>query len=64
MDTKNGKIRQVTNTVDDETNLAFSFDEQKVLFTQGDNLFAWNAATGEISQLTNFRKGRKADCQG
>lgn len=63
MDTKTGEIRQVTTTIDNETNPAFSFDEQKVLFTQGDNLFAWNVATGGISQLTNFRKGWKADAR-
>ncbi|MBC7921196.1 MAG: prolyl oligopeptidase family serine peptidase [Ferruginibacter sp.] len=65
LDTKTGKIRPVTNTVEAETNPVFSHDEKRILFTREDNLFAWNPGTGETSQLTDFRKGaKKADAKG
>lgn len=58
MDVKKGNIRQITNTIAAETSPVFSFDEQKILFTREDNLFAWQPANGTTQQLTNFKKGK------
>jgi dipeptidyl aminopeptidase/acylaminoacyl peptidase len=59
LDIKSGKIRQLTNTTDPETSPSFSRDEQKVVFMQGDNVYTWQLQTGELTQVTNFKKGSK-----
>ncbi len=56
---KNGKVIQVTNTVEREGNPGFTFDEQEVTFVRDNNLFAWNINNGHVAQLTDFRKGKK-----
>ena len=63
VDTKSGKVRQLTNTVDTEADPTFSGDEQRVIFRRsGTNLFSMDLATGELSQLTDFHTGsKKAD---
>ncbi|MBK8512389.1 MAG: hypothetical protein IPL56_09105 [Saprospiraceae bacterium] len=37
-----------------ERNPVFSFNETEVVYTKGDNLYAWNIASGSTQQLTNF----------
>jgi dipeptidyl aminopeptidase/acylaminoacyl peptidase len=54
-----GKILQITNTLEYESNATFSDNETKVIFTANGNLFSWEIATGGFSQLTDFRKGSK-----
>lgn len=55
-----GGVRQLTNTVDAETDGVFSGDEQRVVFRRnGANLFSINLQTGELTQLTDFRAGPK-----
>ena len=54
---KNGKARQITNTIERESNVSFSGDEKSIIFQKGDNLFEWAIADGTLKQLTNFRKG-------
>jgi dipeptidyl aminopeptidase/acylaminoacyl peptidase len=61
LEVKTGAVRQITSTQEREYNPVFSFDEQQVHFTQSSNLFGWQISTGELRQLTNFIKGRKAD---
>ena len=63
VDLKTGRVRQLTNTVDAETDPLFSGDEQRVTFRRsGSNLFSIHLGTGELTQLTDFRPGsRKAD---
>ncbi len=61
LDARTGRVTQITATVEAESNPAFSHDETKILFTQGDNLFAWRKAGGGLVQLTDFRKGKKPD---
>ncbi len=62
LDVKTGKIRQLTNTVEAESNPVFSGDEQRVIFRRTNNLFSINLQTGELTQLTDFRPGaKKAD---
>jgi dipeptidyl aminopeptidase/acylaminoacyl peptidase len=58
------KIRQLTKTVERESNPAFSGDEQQVVFTRGVNLFSISLSDGLLSQLTDFKTGaKKADAK-
>ncbi|HAS43942.1 MAG TPA: S9 family peptidase [Microscillaceae bacterium] len=54
---KNGKSRQITSTVETESNVSFSGDEKSIIFQRGDNLFEWVIVDGTLKQLTNFKKG-------
>lgn len=54
---KNGRSRQITNTVEYESNVRFSGDEKSIIFQQGNNLFEWVVADGSLKQLTNFMTG-------
>lgn len=56
---KDFAIRQLTNTVERETNPAFSRDEHAVIFEKGNNLFMVSLTSGMISQLTDFKTGNK-----
>lgn len=58
-DVKTGQTRQLTNTVETESNVTFSGDESKAVFRRGLNLFALHLITGELIQLTNFLPGTK-----
>jgi dipeptidyl aminopeptidase/acylaminoacyl peptidase len=49
-----GKLTQLTNTADHESNPSFTGDESKVLFIKGDNLYSLKLNGGELVQLTNF----------
>ncbi|MDZ4680151.1 MAG: prolyl oligopeptidase family serine peptidase [Saprospiraceae bacterium] len=57
LDLANGQKRQITNTVDRESNARFSGDEKHVIFQQGNNLYVWEIAGGALQQLTDFRRG-------
>src|ERR1044071_7208925 len=59
-DTKTGKTKRITQTVDIESNPQFSFNETKIAYNHNQNLYAWDIATGEILQLTNLRSGDAA----
>ena len=59
LDIRNGKIRQITDTVGRESNPDFSLDEKKITIVHDNNLFVWNMENGETIQLTDFRKGKK-----
>lgn len=62
LDLATKQIRQLTNTVENESNPTFSSDERQVIFRRGMNLFSMYLASGEINQLTNFLSGsKKAD---
>ncbi|HTI07913.1 MAG TPA: alpha/beta fold hydrolase [Puia sp.] len=54
VDVKTGKETRITNTVDKESDLTFSFHDHKIVYTRNSNLFAWDIATGQTEQLTNF----------
>ena len=62
-DVKSGISRQLTNTVETETDAAFSGestlgDEQRVVFRRsGTNLFSIDLKTSTLTQLTDFRTG-------
>ncbi|GAB3955036.1 prolyl oligopeptidase family serine peptidase [Spirosoma harenae] len=59
LDVKSGTIRQLTNTVEIESDPNFSGDEQRVVFRRSNNLFSIDLKTGELEQLTDFRPGAK-----
>lgn len=54
------KTTQITNTVGRESGPYFSGDERLVIFTQDQNIYSWEIATGHIAQLTDFKKGKKS----
>ena len=56
-DLKGGGTRRITETIDVETNPQFSFSDSRIVYTRGQNLYAWNIATGETQQLTNLKSG-------
>jgi len=56
-DVKTGLQRPVTLTIDFESNPLFSFNDNKVVYSRGNNVFAWDIATGSTTQLTNFQAG-------
>ncbi|RYY61972.1 MAG: S9 family peptidase [Chitinophagaceae bacterium] len=57
VEVKSGKQRQVTQTVDNESGAAFSFEGKAVVYSRLQNLYAWDLQSGETRQLTNFRAG-------
>ncbi len=59
LDLPSGKITQITNTLDRESNATFSIDERKVVFITNGNLFSWEMGTGIFTQLTDFKRGSK-----
>ena len=54
-DLKGGRTKKITQTIDAEINPQFSFNDSKIVYTRGQNLFAWSIATGELQQLTNLK---------
>lgn len=59
LEVSSGKIRQLTNTVGRESGASFSGDEQKIIYSFDQNIYAWEIATGNMTQITDFRKGKK-----
>ncbi|KAA5540336.1 prolyl oligopeptidase family serine peptidase [Adhaeribacter rhizoryzae] len=59
LDVKSGKIEQLTNTVEREYLPDFTFDQKKIAFLQNNNLFYLHLGSGQLVQLTDFRKGPK-----
>ncbi len=59
LDIRSGKVQQLTSTVERESSPSFSFDEQKVVFLKDNNMYTWALSGGQVTQLTDFRKGRK-----
>lgn len=55
MDTKTGRSKRITQTLDLESAPRFSFNETKVVYSRNQNLFAWDILGGETIQLTNLR---------
>ena len=59
MDCRTMVIRQLTNTVESESNPTFNGKDDKIIYTKANNLFSFTIANGEIDQLTNFQNGTK-----
>lgn len=60
VEVKTGQEKMVTQTTEYESSPQFSFNEAKVVYTRGGNLYAWDIATGATTQLTNFQAGAAA----
>ncbi|RPE12241.1 S9 family peptidase [Chitinophaga lutea] len=58
-DMASGKETRITRTADPEQAVGFSFNDTRVIFRDGRNLFAWDPKSGETEQLTNFVNGAK-----
>ncbi|MFT3980811.1 MAG: prolyl oligopeptidase family serine peptidase [Ferruginibacter sp.] len=56
-DIKKGKTVRIVQTSDFEYNPQFSFNEQRIVYTRSQNLYAWNISTGETEQLTRIQFG-------
>ena len=56
-DAKTGKERRITQTADIESDPLFAFNDTKVVYTLNQNLYAWDIASGLITQLCNFERG-------
>ena len=59
MDCRTMTIRQITNTVESESNPTFNGKDDKIIYTKSNNLFSFTVGNGEIDQLTNFQVGTK-----
>jgi dipeptidyl aminopeptidase/acylaminoacyl peptidase len=53
-------IRQITNTVEREIAPYFSGDDNKIIFSARQNAYSWDTMSGQVSQLTDFRSGKKS----
>ena len=60
LDIPSGKITQLTNTVGRESGAVFSGDEKKIIYSFDQNLYSWEIGTGNVTQVTDFRKGKKS----
>src|SRR5438128_8123165 len=52
-----GACRQITKTVDAETNAHFTFDQKHIYFTRLNNLYVMSLDGGSLEQLTDIRAG-------
>jgi dipeptidyl aminopeptidase/acylaminoacyl peptidase len=55
-----GARRQITRTVDAETNAHFTFDQKRIYFTRLNNLYVMSLDGGSFEQLTDIRSGGAA----
>jgi hypothetical protein len=51
------KEKRITQTVESESSPQFIEGDTKIVFSRAQNLFAWDIATGLVTQLTNFIRG-------
>lgn len=58
MDIRQGTERQITNTVERESNPVFTHDEKKIAYVRDNNLYLWQMDSGVIAQVTNFTTAR------
>jgi dipeptidyl aminopeptidase/acylaminoacyl peptidase len=59
-DTKSGRIKQITQTTEQESNPQFGFNETKIVYYRNQNLYSWDPVGGETVQLTNIKTGEAA----
>src|SRR5262245_18194182 len=52
-----GARRQITRTVDAETNPHFTFDQKRIYFTRLNNLYVMSLDGGSLEQITDIRTG-------
>jgi dipeptidyl aminopeptidase/acylaminoacyl peptidase len=54
-DLKTGNKKKIIQTAETEANPQFSFNDSRVVYTSGSNLFSWEINSGQLTQLTNFQ---------
>lgn len=54
VEVKTGQKKRITQTVDQESNPQFSFNDTRIVYNRGNNLYSWDLATGVTAQLANF----------
>src|SRR5437660_5564702 len=59
-DHKSGTRRQITRTVDAETNAHFTFDQKHIYFMRQNNLYVMALDGGSLEQLSDIRAGTAA----
>ena len=59
LDIESGKVTQITQTLDRESNPAFVKGETAISFEKDNNIYIWEIASGTIHQLTNFKSGQE-----
>ncbi len=64
VDVKSNKTKRVTQTQDFESNPHFTFNDTRVAFVRSQNLYTWDIATGEISQMTTTKTGGEGGGRG
>ncbi|RFM30290.1 S9 family peptidase [Deminuibacter soli] len=57
LDVKTGKTTRITQTEEYEGNPRFIKQDSWITYLRNQNLYAWDASSGETLQLTNFTKG-------
>ena len=57
---RNRRARQITRTVDAETNARFTFDQKRIYFTRQNNLYVMSLDGGSLEQITDIRIGALA----
>lgn len=60
LDIKTGKTVRITRTNEEERDPQFSFNERRIVYRVGDNLFSWDTGSGMTGQLTDFNAGSPA----
>lgn len=55
-DLKSGKILQLTNTAENESNPAFAYNDTKIVYTKNQDFYSWNISTGVTEQISRFVK--------
>ena len=56
-DVKTGNKKKILETNAAESNPQFSFNDFKIAYSSGGNLYSWDIVTGQVAQLTNFESG-------
>lgn len=54
-ETATGKTKRITETIDIESNPEFSFNDTRIVYNRGQNLYSWEIANGQTVQLTHLR---------
>ncbi len=63
-DLKSGTIKTLVSMVERASGPSWSLNEEKVIFTMGDNLFSLHLNTGELIQITDFQRGNEQGNNG
>jgi dipeptidyl aminopeptidase/acylaminoacyl peptidase len=56
-DLKTGNKKKILQTNASELNPQFAFNDTRIVYASGSNLYSWDIGSGQISQLTNFESG-------